>query len=186
MDELELAYCIGSTYQASFTQTKCKSCRAKLTKSPGRTVSPARRTRKNSPGSMGLSRKLYASIRFPRWAHQRRAARKIEYKGYRIPEGATTVINQWAMDHDENVYGDLFMVIIILYIYMVTYPGSLLQLLLNTAWLFWAYDVRHPVGELGRTFELNLDEMMKPHNGGSAFNQVPHFDTSITVRGSLR
>lgn len=213
MDELELAFCIGSSFQASLTPHEIIRIimsvaifhpeeTAKLQSELDRVVGDERLPDwdDNLPFTNAFITESLRWRSFSPLGAPRAATRDIEYKGYLIPKGATVIINQWAMDHDENVYGDPFVFRPQRWIdnpdlphFPFGYglrrcPGQFLAkdfLFLNTARLFWAYNIGRPV-ENGKEVDLDLAEIMKPRRDGSGFNQVPPFKASIIVRNVKR
>lgn len=215
MGELELSFCIGSTYQASLTPYEilriillAAICHpeemARLQKEIDLVVG-----KDNLPGWEHKDRIpfvqafIYEALRwhaFSPLGAPRAVSRDIEYKGYFIPKGATLVLNQWAMDHDENVYDNPFtfrpqrwidnpdLPHVIFGFGLRGCPGQHLardHLFINTARLFWAFNFGNAY-ENGQKVELDLDELMQPRGGGSAFNQVPSFKASVVIRSSER
>ncbi|EEP82797.1 predicted protein [Uncinocarpus reesii 1704] len=215
MDELELAFCIGSTYQASLTPyeiiriimlaailhpDEALKLQSEIDRVVGEDRLPGWEVRDNLPWVRAF---IWESLRwhaFSPLGAPRAASKEIEYKGYRIPKGATIVLNHFAMDHDENIYKDPFVFRpqrwidnpdlphIIFGFGLRGCPGQHLArdlLYLNTARLFWAYNIGRPF-EGGRQVDLDAEALMRPRGGGSAFNQVPHFKASVTVRDPKR
>ncbi|KAI1933030.1 hypothetical protein LOZ58_004229 [Ophidiomyces ophidiicola] len=215
MDELELAFCIGSTYQASLTPYEIiriimlaaifhPDQAIRLQKEIDDVVGGDRLPGWEDKDKLPFVRAfIYEALRwhpFSPLGAPRAASRDIEYNGYLIPKDSTIVLNQWAMDHDPNVYDDPFtfrpqrwiddpeLPHLIFGFGLRGCPGQHLArdlLYLNTARIFWSYDIKYPVGR-EKEMEGQLEELMKPRGGGSAFNQVPPFEASVTVRSSKR
>ncbi|OJK01331.1 hypothetical protein ASPACDRAFT_77104 [Aspergillus aculeatus ATCC 16872] len=215
MSELELSFCIGSTYQASLTPyeilriivlaaifhpEEMRRLQREIDAVAGPDRLPDWEHRDRIPWVMAF---VYEALRwhaFSPLGAPRAISSDIEYNGYLLPKGATLVLNQWAMDHDENVYDDPFtfrpqrwidnpnLPHVIFGFGLRGCPGQHLareHLFINTARLFWAYDFGHAY-ENGKKVELDLDELMQPRGGGSAFNQVPSFPASVVIRSEKR
>ncbi|PYI15128.1 cytochrome P450 [Aspergillus violaceofuscus CBS 115571] len=198
MSELELSFCIGSTYQASLTPYEILRIIVLAA-----IFHPEEMCRLQREIDAVVIAFVYEALRwhaFSPLGAPRAISSDIEYNGYLLPKGATLVLNQWAMDHDENVYDDPFtfrpqrwidnpnLPHVIFGFGLRGCPGQHLareHLFINTARLFWAYDFGHAY-ENGEKVELDLDELMQPRGGGSAFNQVPSFPASVVIRNETR
>ncbi|KAK2738329.1 hypothetical protein FQN57_007089 [Myotisia sp. PD_48] len=215
MDEMELAYCIGSTYQASLTPyeiiriimlgaifhpEEARKLQEQIDHVVNEERLPTWDDKEKLPLVVAFIQECLRWHPFSPLGAPRAASKDIEYNGYRIPKDATIVVNQWAMDHDEKVYGDPFVFRPQRWIDDPTLPHIMFgfglrgcpgqhfardHLYLNTARLFWAYDFGYPVKD-GKIVDLDREKLMNSRGGGSAFNQVPHFDASVTVRGLKR
>ncbi|KAI9370290.1 Fumitremorgin C synthase [Aspergillus egyptiacus] len=119
-----------------------------------------------------------------------------ECRGYRIPRGATVLVNVWAMNHDETVFPDPFafqpqrwiddpdLPQILYGIGQRACPGRHMgqdSLFLGTARLFWAFDMVRPPG----AGEMDPERFLDGGGGETLASFVPDFEVLFTPRSEL-
>ncbi|PKX94818.1 cytochrome P450 [Aspergillus novofumigatus IBT 16806] len=209
MDELERAYTIGSIYEASLTPFEILLIvilaalynpeeTRRIQRAIDAVVGGANRMPESSDMAQ-LPQILFFVHEALRWrpfsplAAPRAVSKEVEYQGYRIPKGATIVVNQWAMDHDENIFADPFkfrysrweekpdLPHISFGFGLRGCPGQHLAreyLFISVARLLWAFDFNHPT---------DLEKLFCPRTPIAFFNQVPYsFKVDITPRDEKR
>ncbi|KAL2831867.1 cytochrome P450 [Aspergillus pseudoustus] len=211
MEELELAYCIGSVYEAALTPYELVRVvllcaifhpeeTAKMQRQIDEVVGRDRLPTWEDSGRLPLVSAFYReALRWRPWsplATPRATTDEITYKGYRIPKDATVIINQWALDRDPEIFGDpeafrpqrwLDNPDLPHVRYGYGHRGCPGQhvgkdyMFINMARLFWAYDVGYAY-EDGKKVDLDLQAMMDPRNEIAFFNQVPDFKAGLTIR----
>ncbi|GIC93732.1 cytochrome P450 monooxygenase ftmE [Aspergillus udagawae] len=211
MGELELAYCIGSVYEAALTPYELARVvllcaifhpdeAAKMQRQIDEVVGRNRLPNWEDADKLPLVSAFYReALRWRPWsplATPRAASEEIHYMGYRIPKDATIIINQWALDRDPAIFEDpeafrpqrwLENPDLPHVRYGYGHRGCPGQhvgkdyMFINMARLFWAYDVGYAY-EDGKKVELDLKAMMDPRNEIAFFNQVPDFKAALTIR----
>ncbi|KAL4734143.1 Fumitremorgin C synthase [Aspergillus similis] len=116
-----------------------------------------------------------------------------ECRGYRIPRGATILVNVWAMNHDEMVFPEPFTFNPERWVHNPSLPQMLYgigqracpgrhmgqdSLSLGTARLFWAFDMVQPPGAEEIDQERFLD------SGTTLASFVPDFEVQFTPRSA--
>ncbi|KAH8692968.1 cytochrome P450 [Talaromyces proteolyticus] len=211
MAEIELAYCIGSVYEAALTPYELVRLvflcavfhpeeTAKMQRQIDEVVGRNRLPTWEDADKLPLVSAFYReALRWRPWtplATPRATTEEITYKGYRIPKDATVIINQWALDRDPAIFGDpeafrpqrwLDNPDLPHVRYGYGHRGCPGQhvgkdyMFINMARLFWAYNVGYAY-EGGKKVDLDFEAMMDPRNEISFFNQVPDFRASLTIR----
>ncbi|KAL1975130.1 hypothetical protein VTN31DRAFT_3522 [Thermomyces dupontii] len=215
MDIIELAHTVGSIYEASLSAyqivriiilaamlypDETRKAQAEVDRVVGCHELPDWR---HMPELRFIDAFIKEAVRwrpFSPLAAPRAATEDITYKGYRIPKGATIVVNQWAMDHDETIFPDPFtfrpgrwienpnLPHIMFGFGQRECPGRHLgydTLYITVSRLLWAFNINRPIVN-GKEVEMDVPRLMEGANSVSFFSIVPDFETNLVLRDEGR
>jgi len=209
MSELEVSYTLGTLYEASLTSQqilriivlvaalypeKAAKAQEELDKVVGANRLPAAADARNLPYIDAFVKEALRWRPFAPLGAPRESIRDVEYNGYFIPKGATVLVNQWALDYNEDVFPEPFSFLPERWIANPDLPFSTFgfgqrgcpgryfaqdSLFISTARLLWAFNIR-------TASPVEVEDMLRNPSAGAFLSPIPEFDATFTARDAQR